>query len=355
MTGSETPQTRLRITIAALLAALLIAAAPATARAASPQFTDWTASTATSASGTLLGHPVSLTGNSIHSAVTDGSWQVFNSPDFTPQLANSDMVEFGGANGYAYRLDLGAPTQDPVLDLYSLGSTLTFPAGTQLVKLSGQPGFQVSGNTVGAASGDVNGTVRVVGVFATLTFSTTIHYVGGEDGIDLQAGGTSPGSPPPPACSVCDSDHDGVVDGVDCDDLNPSIHQGAPDVPGNGIDEDCSKGDARLPRLQRDYHSAYRNGSRHRLRFKQLVVKKARPGDVMKLGCRGRGCPLRHRTLTVRRKTRRFNVLTPRFSHAWLHRGAVVTLRIEHPGTRARNFRWKIRGASVVESDHWDR
>jgi hypothetical protein len=344
----------MRITVATLLATLLIAAAPATARAASLQFTDWVGNTSTTASGTLLGHPVSLSGNSIHPAVTNGTFQGFNTPDFTPQLANSDMVEFGGANGNAYRLDFGAPTQDPVLELFSLGSTLTFPAGTQLVKVSGQPGFTVSGNTVGAASGDVNGTVRVAGVFSVLTFSTAIHYVGPEDGIDLQVGGTTPSSTPPPStCLTCDTDHDNVTDALDCDDLNPNIHQGAHDIPGNGIDENCAGGDARLPKLQRNYHLDYDKG-RRRVRFTTLVVKRARAGDVLRLSCRGRGCPLRERTITVKRKTRRAEVLTRRFRRAWLRRGAVVTLRIEHPATRARTIRWKVIGPKLRQSDRWD-
>jgi hypothetical protein len=345
----------MRITVATLVVALLVAAAPAAAGAAPIQFTDWAGSNATSASGTLLGHPVSLSGDRINSAITNGTFQAFNTPDFTPQLANSDMVEFASGSGHTFRLDLGAPTQDPVLQLFSLGSTLTFPSGTQLVKVSGQPGFTVSGSTVAATSGDVNGTVRVVGVLSALTWSTALDHVGPDDGVDLQVGGTAP-PPPPPTCPSCDTDHDNVTDALDCDDLNPNIHQGARDIPGNGIDEDCSNKDAPLPKLRRSVVFAFVPARRNRVRMIGLDVLKARPGDVVRLACSGRGCPLRHRTLTVKRKTRRLNVLTRRFRHAGLHRGTVVTLRIEHPGRRAQNRRFKIRRASTTRpSIAWDR
>ncbi len=56
----------------------------------------------------------------------------------------------------------------------------------------------------------------------------------------------------PVARKLTDGDGDGFARafaGGDCDDADPAIHPGALDVPGNGIDEDCSGRDAQLVEL----------------------------------------------------------------------------------------------------------
>lgn len=57
----------------------------------------------------------------------------------------------------------------------------------------------------------------------------------------------------PTARRLTDGDGDGFARafaGGDCDDTNPAIHPGARDVPGNGLDEDCSGRDAEAVELE---------------------------------------------------------------------------------------------------------
>jgi hypothetical protein len=114
------------------------------------------------ATGRLKGSSVSLSGSHVAdppASVLDGTGTYFDRPDFSPQLATSDMLYIDGSPGYSYTLQFGSPRQDPVLQLGSIASTLTFPPSTSITKVSGEDQLSVSGNTVtglfGAARRDL--------------------------------------------------------------------------------------------------------------------------------------------------------------------------------------------------------
>ena len=59
---------------------------------------------------------------------------------------------------------------------------------------------------------------------------------------------TAPIQPDP---RTIDDDGDGYTENQgDCNDINSSIHPGAQDIPGNGVDEDCNGTDAIPPSSQ---------------------------------------------------------------------------------------------------------
>jgi hypothetical protein len=185
------------------LVAAAVALAPAGANAASPPTVataaaDWTSVNANTATGSLLGTDVSLSGGHVWdtpSSVTDGSWPNFSGPDFSPALTKSDAIQISGAPGYSYTLRFSAPTTDPILELGSLASRIDFPSGTKVKRLSGQDTFTVNDSSVTGALdsrlgpdglNDASGTVKLRGTYSTITFSATALYSGPEDGIMVQ-------------------------------------------------------------------------------------------------------------------------------------------------------------------------
>jgi arylsulfatase A-like enzyme len=71
-----------------------------------------------------------------------------------------------------------------------------------------------------------------------------------------------------PLRGLVDADRDGMspyFGGGDCDDHNAAIGPGAYDVPGNGVDEDCSGGDAQPVVLERSQPAPSQDDARRRL------------------------------------------------------------------------------------------
>ena len=103
--------------------------------------------------------------------------------------------------------------------------------------------------------------------------------------------------PPPPP----DLDRDGYPLPADCNDTNPVIRPGAPDLPGDGIDENCTGQDA-FPFLTPQV-VAYFTFERNETRVHKIVVSDVRPGATVFVGCVGRGCP--HQGVRYRSRSKR--------------------------------------------------
>jgi uncharacterized protein YkwD len=218
--------TRGLILVLCTLVAVVVSAGSAALAQAAPVAADWTAIGANTASGTVQGTSVSLSGTQVWNTPTsrvDGSWPYFAGAAFSPALPKSDVIQILGAPGASYTIRFGgAGVANPILHLGSLGSSLDFvdlPAGTVVTKLSSEGGFTVTGNSVSGtlsntilASGnsDASGSIKLTGTstFTSITFKTGPNYNGPADGILVQLlaeGGT--GSPPPngPPCADADT------------------------------------------------------------------------------------------------------------------------------------------------------
>jgi PKD repeat protein len=151
--------------------------------------------------------------------------------------------------------------------------------------------------------------------------------------------------------AFADADGDGAASNVDCNDANPAVKPGAKEIPGNGVDDDCSAGDA-LKRVGTTVKASWRVGKRSTA-VRRLGLRKLPAGAVATVACAGRGCPLKSKRLTFKKPrksaslTRLFNRRASRRSKrvivARLRPGTKVTITVTAPGRAPRVTTFTIR------------
>jgi len=138
-----------------------------------------------------------------------------------------------------------------------------------------------------------------------------------------------------------DGDGDGFSAAQDCNDGNPAIRPGAPEIRGNAIDENCDRLSEPFPRLSVTATIAGFNGPRF-TRMVGVRVAGLEGGETVKLSCKGRGCRKRMaKTVRVKRKVALLKL--DRFVRgARLRIGSQLEARITRPGFIGRVIRFRI-------------
>jgi len=146
-----------------------------------------------------------------------------------------------------------------------------------------------------------------------------------------------------------DADADGFAIPVDCDDSSAAIRPGALEIRGNSIDENC---DSRaepwrvVPALVSNRWAVV--GSRTRLQT--LVVRVAPKDAVVRLSCRGSSCPFkRARTRTVARDLDPVS-FSRVFRGVTLRPGTRLTLTINLAQSIGRTFTYTVRRGALPDS-----
>ena len=155
----------------------------------------------------------------------------------------------------------------------------------------------------------------------------------------------APGAPTPtpapnPGTPSVDADKDRFTpDAGDCDDFNSKVYPGAPEVPSDGLDQDCSGADAagRLSAIVR-YDGTY---TRKSTKLKKLQVAEAPAGASVSVTCSGKrkGCP-KDKTVTT---SSRGSVSLTKLFRKRLRPGAVITVTVTSPNTIGRVKKLTIR------------
>ncbi len=150
-----------------------------------------------------------------------------------------------------------------------------------------------------------------------------------------------------------DDDHDGFVGGFDCDDHDPARNQGATDVPGDGVDQDCDGFDSSIPFVDYGLSASISKPARSQrgIRFKRFVITRLLSDRRVAVTCTSAAskvgrCPFKKAALRPKAGASQVS-LTALFKNRRLAPGTKVEFRVTAPKLNGRVRRFTVRAAAL--------
>jgi Ca2+-binding RTX toxin-like protein len=141
-----------------------------------------------------------------------------------------------------------------------------------------------------------------------------------------------------------DRDRDGSFAGTDCNDLDPSIRPGGPDIPGDGIDQNCNGSDAPFPPITTEFKLNFEK-AKTGTRVKVFELRRVPAGSRVVLTCKSAKfpkCVFASRSTTVKSKRDKFSV-RGYFGDRPLSNGSTIEARVSSGTSIGRSIKIAIR------------
>jgi hypothetical protein len=163
----------------------------------------------------------------------------------------------------------------------------------------------------------------------------------------LPPGATPTPTPAPEPSPLVDNDSDGYPATTDCADFNNTVHPGAPEIAGNGIDDDCSGGDqpAKMPGV---ISVSWSVTTRSLPKLGYMRVRDTLGGARVIVRCRGRHCPFKQR---VRTADSDGNVSLTKLFRKRLRSGVTLDVAITAPNTVGKVMRYRIKRGKLPRGE----
>jgi hypothetical protein len=273
--------------------------------------------------------------------------------------APAQAHEFKPSWGYAFIAD--DPFNDPAAGGALLPTTQVFPRGRIRDTIVDQKDVRITINVFTHGSGNPVGAYHVnEGDFVDVSFDRRldvtpfqIAYVKydfcrfnpSNGAIEVCEPALRIGRPPPPEPPQPppeDRDGDGIPVTADCVDTNATIWPGAPEIAGNGIDEDCSGAD-QPGRLSATLKHSWAVKGR-RVRVTEFRIREAPANARVEVRCKGKRCPFRMKKARVKANG---TAKLRKFFRRRLRAGVTIEVRILAPNSIGKVVRLPIKRGKI--------